>query len=90
MYIYIYIYIYIYMCMYTYIYIYTHTYTCVYIYIYIYARRYQTCHFRKRATSVPAEGPAHMLDFARSYEFSLPALQAQKWYVGGSRTFGAA
>ena len=25
----------------------------------------QTCHFRKRATSVPAEGPAHGLDFAR-------------------------
>ena len=29
------------------------------------ARRHQTCHFRKRATSVPAEGPAYGLDFAR-------------------------
>ena len=28
-------------------------------------RRHQTCHFRKRATSLPAEGPAYRLDFAR-------------------------
>ena len=28
-------------------------------------RGHQTCHFRKRATSVPAEGPAYGLDFAR-------------------------
>ena len=26
-------------------------------------RRHQTCHFRKRATSVPAEGPAYGPDF---------------------------
>ena len=30
-------------------------------------RRHQTCHFRKRATSAPAEGPAHGPDFARHY-----------------------
>ena len=29
------------------------------------ARRHQTCHFRKRATSTPAEGPTYGLDFAR-------------------------
>ena len=28
-------------------------------------RRHRTSHFRKRATSAPAEGPAHGLDFAR-------------------------
>ena len=53
------------------------------------SRRHQTCHFRKRATSVPAEGPAYGLDFARHCGFSLRALQAQKWHVHGSRTFGA-
>ena len=42
------------------------------------ARRHQPCHFRKRATSVPAEGPSYGLDFARHCEFSLRALQAQK------------
>ena len=30
-----------------------------------------TCFFRKRATSVPAEGPAYRLDFARRCEFPL-------------------
>ena len=30
-----------------------------------FTRRHQTCHFRKRATSAPAEGPAYGLDFAR-------------------------
>ena len=44
---------------------------CVYIYIYIYIYICQTCHFRKRATSVPAEGPAYGLDFARHCEFPL-------------------
>ena len=52
-------------------------------------RRHQTCHFGKSATSVPAEGPAHELDFARHCEFPLPALQALTWHVHGSRTFGA-
>ena len=33
-------------------------------------RRHQTCHFRKRATSAPAEEPAYGLDFARHCEFS--------------------
>ena len=32
-------------------------------------RRYQTRHFRKRATSVPAEGPPKRLDLARRCEF---------------------
>ena len=54
------------------------------------ARRGQACHFRKRATSVPAEGPAYGLYVARHCEFPLRALQAQKWHVHGSRTFGAA
>ena len=75
----------------------------IYIYIYIYdiyiwdnlrwpcwPRGHQTRHFRKRATSVPAEGPAYGLDFARHREFPLRALQAQKWHVRRSRTFGAA
>ena len=53
-------------------------------------RRHQTCHFRKRATSAPAEGPAYGLDFARHCEFPLRALQAQKWQVRESRTLGAA
>ena len=44
-------------------------------------RRHQTCHFRQRATSVPAEGPAYGLDFARHCEFPLRALQAQKWHI---------
>ena len=52
------------------------------------ARMHQMCHFRKRATSVPAEGPAYGLDFARRCEFPLRALQAQRWRVRGSRTFG--
>ena len=54
------------------------------------SRRHQPCHFRIRATSVPAEGPAYGLDFARRCEFSLRALHAQKWRVHGSRMFGAA
>ena len=33
-------------------------------------RRHQTCHFCKRATSVPAAGPAHGLDVARRCEFT--------------------
>ena len=45
------------------------------------ARRHQTCHFRKRAASVPAEGHACSLDFARHCEFPLRALQARKWHV---------
>ena len=45
------------------------------------SRRHQTCHFRKRATSAPAEGPAYGLDFARHCRFSIRALQAQKWQV---------
>ena len=70
-------------------------YMCVYIYIYIYsvdigraleARRRQTCHFRKRATSAPAEGPAYRLDVARRRgEFPLGALRARKWRVHRSR-----
>ena len=32
----------------------------------------------KRATSVPAEGPAYGPDFARRREFPIRALQAQK------------
>ena len=39
------------------------------------SRRHQTCHFRKRATSVPAEGPAYGLDFGRHCEFPLRDLQ---------------
>ena len=40
------------------------------------------CHFRKRATSVPAEGPAYGLDFARHCEFLLRALAcSRKWHV---------
>ena len=78
-----------------------------------YSRWRQTCHFRKREASAPAEGPACGLDFARYCEFplsiikqyiriyiyiyiiyiyiciyiyiysefSLRALQAQKWHV---------
>ena len=34
-----------------------------------YAKRHQKCHFRKRATSAPAEGPAYGLDFARHCDF---------------------
>ena len=41
-------------------------------------RRHQTCHFRKRATSAPAEGPAYRLDLARRCELT------------GSRTLGVA
>ena len=49
----------------------------MYIYIYMYrererercvcihSRRHQTCHFRKSATSAPAEEPAYGLYFAR-------------------------
>ena len=39
---------------------------------------------------VPAEGPAHGLDFARHCEVTHRALQAQKWHAHGSRAFGAA
>ena len=39
---------------------------------------------RKRVTSVPAEGPAYGLDFARHCEFPLRALQPQKWHVYGT------
>ena len=39
-------------------------------------KRRQTCHFRKCATSVPAEGPACGPDFARHCEFPLQTLQA--------------
>ena len=65
---------------------------CIYIYIYICKVVYIhiTCHFRKRATSAPAEGPACGLDFVRYCEFPLRTLQAQKWLVYGSSTFGAA
>ena len=55
----IYIYMYTYV-VYVYIYIYIHRERDVYIYIYVF-RRDQTCHFRKRTTSVPAEGPAYGL-----------------------------
>ena len=41
-------------------------------------------------TSVPAEGPAYGLGFARHCEFHLRTLQAQKWHTHRSRTFGAA
>ena len=71
------------------IYIYIYIYVHIYIYIYVSLslslifpackpRRHQTCHFRKLATSAPAEGPAYGLDFARCCEFSLRTLQAQK------------
>ena len=53
-------------------------------------RMHQTCHFRKRANSTPAEGLAYGLDFARHSECPLRAPQAQKWHVYGSSTFGAA
>ena len=55
-----------------------------------FTRRRQTCNFRKRASSVPAEGPAYGLDFARHWEFPLRALQAQRWHLHGSRVCGAA
>ena len=45
------------------------------------SRRPQTCQLRQRATSAPAEGPAYGLEFVRHCEFSLRALQAQKWHV---------
>ena len=48
------------------------------------ARRHQSCHCRKRATSVPAEGPPCRLDFARHCEFPLGALKPQKWHVHGT------
>ena len=54
------------------------------------SRRYQPCRSRKRATSVPAEGPSYRLDFANRCEFPLRTLQAQKWHAHGYRTFGAA
>ena len=54
------------------------------------ARGQQTCHFRKRATSVPAEGLACGLVFARRCELFLRALQAQKWQVRRGCTFCAA
>ena len=41
------------------------------------SRRHQTCHFRKRATSAPAEGPSYGLDFARHCEFPLRALSTE-------------
>ena len=41
----------------------------------------KTCHFRKRATSAPAEGAAYGLDFARLCESPLRALQVQNWHV---------
>ena len=53
-------------------------------------RRHQTRHFRKRATSVPAEGPAYGLDSGRHCEFPLRTPQAQKWHVHRSGTFVAA
>ena len=37
------------------------------------SRRHQTCHFRKRATSAPAEGPSYRLDFARHYLVRFPS-----------------
>ena len=50
----------------------------------------KTRRFRKRATSAPADGPAHGLDFARLCESPLRAPQPQKWHdVYGSCTFGA-
>ena len=36
-------------------------------------RRHHTCHFRKHATSAPAEGPAYGLDFERHCELSPPS-----------------
>ena len=54
------------------------------------SRSHQTCHFRKRATSAPAEGRVRGLDFARRCEFPLRALQAQKWHAYARSTFGAA
>ena len=48
-------------------------------------RRHQTYHFRKRATSASAEGPAYRLDFARHSEFPLRTLQPQKWRVYRTR-----
>ena len=100
---YIYVCMYIHICIYIYIYIYICTYIhhilqymilsysmlCC-IMLTVRPRRHQTCHFRKRATSAPAEGPAYGFDFARHGEFPLRALQAQKWHVGRSRTFVAA
>ena len=53
-------------------------------------RRHQTCHFRKRATSAPAEGPACRLGFAGRCEFPLRTPQAHKWHVYRNGTFGAA
>ena len=45
----------------------------------------KTCHFCKRATSVPLEGPAYGLDFARHCEFPLRAgaevARLWKWHV---------
>ena len=46
-------------------------------------RRHQTRHFRKRATPVPAEGPAYIVNFPRHCQFPLRTLQAQKWPGAG-------
>ena len=67
-------YIYIYIYIYTVCYVKHYYYYCYYYYCYYtllvplrtYTRRYQTCHFRKHATSVPAEGPAYGLDCTSS------------------------
>ena len=80
------LYIYIYTSLSLYISLYIYIYVCMYVYIYIYIYIYRTTSV-KRATSVPAEGPAYGLDLARHCE--LP-LRAQKWLVRGIRTFGAA
>ena len=46
----------------------------------------QTCHFRKRTASAPAEGPACGLDLVGRCESPLRALQPRKWRVYGSGT----
>ena len=45
----------------------------------------------KRAASVHAEGPLYRLDFERHRYRALPlqTLQAQKWHINGSGTFGS-
>ena len=50
----------------------------------------QTCHFRKRVTSVPLQKDLHTGSISRdivNFKFPLCALQAQKWHVRRSRMY---
>ena len=53
-------------------------------------RRHETCQFRKRATSAPAEGPAHGLDFARHVNFTSELCGRRSGVFTEEARFGAA